>query len=142
MCVGRVFLSSVLGAESLGDLSRNLRQTAEARREEQPLLCWLFIDPETPIPGPEDRLALQKTALSLLSHCESLTLIVEGDGIQQSLLRATLRGIVTQVGQTQRMRVVEGLEAAARSAADPSIELSTVLRAVAAVRSLPPSVAS
>jgi hypothetical protein len=127
--VGRVFLCRALGDESTLELSRVLRRVSEARREAgRPLLCWLVVDPQANVPSAAAGAALLKLTSSLLNHCESLTLIVIGDGLGQTLLRTSLRGLTTRP-QTLRVRVVDGLEAAARIAGDPSIDLAQLDRA-------------
>jgi hypothetical protein len=117
-----------------------LRQLAEARREAgHPLLCWLLVDPETEVPKPAARAAMLQVTSSLLTHCESLTLIVAGDGLGQTLLRTALRGMTTLGRHTLRARVVDSLEAAARMAGDPPIDLAALERAarLAGILSLP-----
>ena len=142
MLVGRVFLSRAFDDESTRELSRVLRQLAEARREAgHPVLCWLLVDPETEVPKPAARAAMLQMTTSLLTHCESLTLIVAGDGLGQTLLRTALRGMTTLGRHTLRARVVDSLEAAVRMAGDPEIDLVALERAgrLAGVLSAPPS---
>ena|SRR5260221_5998013 len=127
--VGRVFLSRAFKSDSAAELSRVLRQVASARQQAgRPLLCLMVVDPEAEIPSEAGRAAIQRTTLSLLNYCESLTLIVEGNGLEQSLLRTVLRGMATSGGKSLRLRVVEHLEAAARLADDPELVLSKLER--------------
>jgi hypothetical protein len=140
--VGRVFLSRAFDDESTRELSRVLRQLAEARREAgHPVLCWLLVDPETDVPKPAARAAMLQVTTSMLTHCESLTLIVVGDGLRQTLLRTALRGMTTLGRHTLRARVVDSLEAAARMAGAPPVDMAALEHAArsAGILSAPPA---
>jgi hypothetical protein len=127
--VGRVFLSRGFSDESEADLSRLLRQVATARREVgRPIVCFMIVDPNAEVPSEAGRAAMQRTSVSLLNYCESLTLIVEGNSLERTLLRAILRGMVMLGKQTPRIRVVDQLEAAARLVAEPELELHELER--------------
>ena len=127
--MGRVFLSRAFKTDSSAELSRVLRQVAGARQQVgRPLLCLIVVDPEAVLPSEAGRLAIQRATLSLLNYCESLTLIVEGNELQQSLLRTALRGMATIAGKSVRLRVVEHLQAAARIVDDPGLVLPELER--------------
>jgi hypothetical protein len=125
--LGRVFLSRAFKSQSAGDWSRVLRQVASARREaSRPILCFMVVDPDAEVPLEADRVAMQRAMASLLNYCESLTLVVAGNELKRSLLRTVLRGMATQGGQ--RIKVVDHLEAAARLAGEPELELPELER--------------
>ena len=127
--LGRVFLSRAFKNESAGDLSRVLRQVASARREAgRPILCFMVVDPEAEVPSEAGRAVMQRATLSLLNYCESLTLVVEGNELKRTLLRTVYRGMATLGGQSLRIRVVDHLEAAARLAGEPELELPELER--------------
>ncbi|HXK16164.1 MAG TPA: hypothetical protein VNG33_00070, partial [Polyangiaceae bacterium] len=86
--LGRVFLARAFDGNSGADLSRLIRQVASARREAgKPILCLMIVDPSTELPSEEKRTAMQRTLVSLLNYCDSLTLILEGNELRQTLLR-------------------------------------------------------
>jgi hypothetical protein len=127
--LGRVFLSRAFKSESAGDLSRVLRQVAGARREAgRPILCFMIVDPDAEVPSEAGRQTLHRATVSLLNYCESLTLVVEGDALKRTLIRTVLRGMATLGGNSLRIRVVDHLEAAARLAGEPELELPELQR--------------
>lgn len=127
--LGRVFLSRGFKGESEGDLSRLLRLVASARREAgRPIVCFMLVDPDAEVPCEAALAAMQRASASLLTYCESLTLIVEGDELKRSLIRTVLRGMATLGPKPLRIRVVEQLEAAARIAGDPDLVLDELER--------------
>lgn len=127
--VGRVLLSRGFSDESEAALSRMLRQVASARREAgRPIVCFMIVDPDAEVPSEAGRAAMQRASVLLLNHCESLTLIVEGNGLERTLLRAVFRGMVMLGKQSLRIRVVDQLEAAARLVAEPELELRELER--------------
>ncbi len=128
--VGRVFLVRAFKTENAGDLSRVIRQVTSARREAgRPILCFMIVDPEAELPTDAGREAMQRTTLSLLNYCESVTLIIEGNELRQTLLRTVLRGMATTLGgQPTRVRVVEQLQAAARLAGETELMLAQLIR--------------
>jgi hypothetical protein len=127
--VGRVLLSRGFSDEREADLSRLLRQVAAARREVgRPIVCFMIVDSDAEVPSEAGRAAMQRASVSLLNYCESLTLIVEGNGLKRTLLRTVFRGMVMLGKQTLRIRVVDQLEAAARLVAEPELELQELER--------------
>ena len=127
--MGRVLLLGGFKSESASGLSRALRHVTSARRTaSRQIVCFMIVDPEAELPSEAGREALQRTTVSLLEYCESLTLIVEGNELRQTLLRAVLRGMATPGGQSSRVRVVEDLRVAARLAAEPDLVLPELVR--------------
>lgn len=127
--VGRVLLSRGFSDDREADLSRLLRQVATARREVgRPIVCFMIVDSDAEVPSEAGRAAMQRASVSLLNYCESLTLIVEGNGLKRTLLRTVFRGMVMLGKQTLRIRVVDQLEAAARLVAEPELELQELER--------------
>jgi hypothetical protein len=128
--VGRVLLLRAFKSDSASGLSRVLRHVTSARRAAgRPIVCFMIVDPEAEVPSDAGRAALQRTTLSLLDYCESLTLIVEGSALHQTLLRASLRGMASTPGvQASRVRVVEDLQMAAKMAAEPGLMLQDLVR--------------
>lgn len=130
--VGRVLLARFLGGGQ-ADLSRMLRQAADARKEAgQPILLWAVVASEAELPSQSAQEALQRTAVSLLNYCEALTLIVPGSEVRQTLLRSTLRGMATLISKALRVRVVQDFNAAARAAGDPALVAADLERAALA----------
>lgn len=126
---GRVLLSRVVGGGN-ADLSRLLRLAAEARRTlGRPILLWAVIDQNAELPPASAQEALQRTTTSLLNYCDSVTLIVPGSDIHQTLARSTWRGMATLVSRAGRVRVVEDFSGAAKVAADPELVTSELERA-------------
>jgi hypothetical protein len=126
--VGRVFLARAAVSESARERSQVLRRLSEARREAaHPILCWLILDARGDVPSAAASSAVLPLVGSLLNLCESLTLIVIGDGLEQRLLRATLRGLTR--AHILRVRVVDSLDAAAKIAGDPAIDVAQLERA-------------
>jgi hypothetical protein len=128
--VGRVFLSRAFAGESPAELLRAVRLASMARRDaRQPIICFIVVDRDAELPSEEARAALRRAAQSLLGYCEFLAFIVEGAEVRQTLLRSMLRSMTTGVGsQPSRVRVVDSLEAAARTTGGAELLSEELLR--------------
>lgn len=128
--VGRVFLSRAFAGESPAELLRAVRLASMARRDAgQPIICFIVVDRDAEPPSEEARAALRRATQSLLGYCEFLAFIVEGAEVRQTLLRSMLRSMTTGLGgQPSRVRVVDSLEAAARSTGGTNLISEELLR--------------
>ena len=57
--------------------------------------------PSLELPDGEMRAYIMRRAYDLLEHASSLEIVMEGDGLKSSLLRAAVRGMIT-LGRTRR----------------------------------------
>ena len=131
--VGRVLLARALGGITVPGLTTVLREVSAARKQVgRPLLYWPILDANADIPPPEVRAKMTEATKTLLSSCESMTLIVAGHGMKSSLLRTFMRGMVRLGGHAARVRIVDSLDAAVAAANDPDISLSELLAAAQA----------
>jgi hypothetical protein len=131
--VGRVLLSRGFAARNAADLSRIMRLAADSfRAAAQPLLLWVVVDPEAEVPSRDAQHAMQRAVVSLLNYCQSVTLVVGGTGVRETLVRTTLRGMTTLGGNALRVRVAEDFAAAARAAGDPELDVAELEQAARA----------
>jgi hypothetical protein len=126
--VGRVLLASAIGKLTVAGLTQVLREVAIARRSAgQPILYWPVFDPSADIPAPEVRGLMRDATETLFRHCESMTLIIPGEGLKVSLLRPFMRGLVRAGGHSAKVRIVDSLTAAVQAANEPGIVLTELL---------------
>lgn len=132
--IGKVFLARARHKIAVGDLSMVLRAVAAARRQVGAgLLYWPVIEACSEMPPPDVRLAMQQATTTLLSLCESMTVIVLGVGVKASLMRTGIRGLSLVAGHRGKVRVVESLAAAVAAANDSSIHLAEIENAAGAL---------
>jgi hypothetical protein len=127
-----VYIARAVASANEAELSRLVRSVAEARRgATRPVVCLLLVVAETELPSALGRQALQRTLVILANYCESVAFVVSGSGVERSLLRTLLRGVVSASGQATKVRVVEDVEGLARASSDPGLASATLARLVA-----------
>src|SRR5690606_30624465 len=92
------------------------------RAAKTPPALWLVIDTgRTEPPPPDARAVLQAGTRELFEYSRSVDVVVEGGGVRLMLMRTLLRGMALVTRTSDRLRVHDGIEQAARTGLDAKL---------------------
>ncbi len=115
--LGKVFVLEGRAVMEPRDVSMVLSLLSEAAKTAgEPLEYWIVLPPDAQPPPAAVRDAMQAATKTLWQHCEKITIVLLGDGLQAMMIRTVLRAMTMVGGHREHVRVVATLAEAAQSA--------------------------
>lgn len=115
--LGKVFVLEGRVVMEPRDVAMVLSMLSDAAKTAgEPLEYWIVLPPDAQPPPAAVREAMQAATKTLWQHCEKITIVLLGEGLQALMIRTVLRGMTMMGGHRDHVRVVATLAEAAQSA--------------------------